>query len=140
MRAALGMIEAIGLTTAVTALDAACKAADVELVGFDKVIGVNKSISVTIHIGGEVAAVRAAVDAGVEAAMRVGDVAASHVIPRPHEEIDKLMKEFKKNLESKKEAKTAEKKEIAKQETKTTAKKPAATNESKDEAQAQASK
>lgn len=101
MKTALGMIEAIGLTTAVSALDAACKAADVSLVGFDKVIGVNKSISVTIHIGGEVAAVRAAVDAGVEAAERVGAVAASHVIPRPHDEVDKLMKEFKKNLEKK---------------------------------------
>jgi ethanolamine utilization protein EutM len=133
MRAALGMIEAIGLTTAVSALDAACKAADVELVGFDKVIGVNKSISVTIHIAGEVAAVRAAVDAGVEAAMRVGDVSASHVIPRPHEEIDKLMKEFKKNLEAKK----AEKAEAPKQESKPAAKKPAATEE-KAEAQPQA--
>lgn len=136
MRAALGMIEAIGLTTAVTALDAACKAADVELVGFDKVIGVNKSISVTIHIGGEVAAVRAAVDAGVEAAMRVGKVAASHVIPRPHDEIDKLMNEFKKNLESKKEAQKEPKTEALKQETKSTAKKPAATTEIKPEAQA----
>lgn len=133
MRAALGIIEAIGLTTAVSALDAACKAADVELVGFDKVIGVNKSISVTIHIAGEVAAVRAAVDAGVEAAMRVGDVAASHVIPRPHDEIDKLMKEFKKNLEAKK----AEKSQAPKQETKPAAKKPVATEE-KSEAQAQA--
>lgn len=101
MKTALGMIEAIGLTTAVSALDAACKAADVSLIGFDKVIGVNKCISVTIHIGGEVAAVRAAVDAGVEAAERVGTVAASHVIPRPHDEVDKLMKEFKKNLEKK---------------------------------------
>lgn len=122
MRAALGMIEAIGLTTAVSALDAACKAADVELVGFDKVIGVNKCISVTIHIAGEVAAVRAAVDAGVEAALRVGDVAGSHVIPRPHDEIDKLMAEFKKNLDAKKE----EKAQAAKaQATKTPAKKPA---------------
>lgn len=139
MRAALGMIEAIGLTTAVSALDAACKAADVELVGFDKVIGVNKSISVTIHIAGEVAAVRAAVDAGVEAAMRVGDISASHVIPRPHEEIDKLMKEFKKNLEAKKAEKAEASKPEAKQESKPTAKK-SATTEDKVEAQAQAGK
>lgn len=118
MRAALGMIEAIGLTTAMSALDAACKAADVELVGFDKVIGVNKTISVTIHIGGEVAAVRAAVDAGIEAGNRVGDIAASHVIPRPHEEIDKLMAEFKKNLEAKKQEKSQDSKEESKQETK----------------------
>lgn len=108
MRAALGMIESIGLTTAMTALDAACKAADVKLVGFDKVIGVDKAVSVVIHIGGEVAAVRAAVDAGVEAAERVGKVAANHVIPRPHEEIDKLMKAFEENLKANK-AKKAEK-------------------------------
>ncbi|MDO5708187.1 MAG: BMC domain-containing protein [Andreesenia angusta] len=102
MRAALGIIESIGLTTAMTALDAACKAADVNLIGFDKVIGVDKAVSVVIHIGGEVAAVRAAVDAGSEAGERVGHVAASHVIPRPHEEIDKLMKAFEENLKAKK--------------------------------------
>lgn len=102
MRAALGLIEAIGLTTAITALDAASKAADVRLVGFDKVIGVSKKVSVTIQIAGEVAAVRAAVDAGVPAAERVGEVVASHVIPRPHEEVDKLLQEFENNLKEKK--------------------------------------
>lgn len=105
MRAALGLIESIGLTTAITALDAASKAADVRLAGFDKVIGVSKKVSVTIQIAGEVAAVRAAVDAGVEAAERVGEVVSSHVIPRPHEEVDKLLKEFEKNLREKQENK-----------------------------------
>ncbi|KNF07042.1 microcompartments protein [Gottschalkia purinilytica] len=109
MRAALGLIEAVGLTTAITALDAASKAADVKLVGFDKVIGVEKTISVTIHIAGEVAAVRAAVDAGVEAANRIGKVVSSHVIPRPHDEIDKLMAEFEKNLKAKRELKSDDK-------------------------------
>lgn len=105
MRSALGLIEAIGLTTAIVALDAASKAADVSLAGFDKVIGVSKKVSVTIQIAGEVAAVNAAVEAGVAAAERVGEVVASHVIPRPHEEVDKLLKEFEKNLKAKQEAK-----------------------------------
>lgn len=107
MRAALGLIESIGLTTAITALDAASKAADVRLVGFDKVIGVNKLVSVTIQIAGEVAAVNAAVEAGVAAAERVGNVVASHVIPRPHEEVDKLLEEFEYNLEKKQENREA---------------------------------
>ena len=108
MRSALGLIESIGLTTAITALDAASKAADVRLAGFDKVIGVSKKVSVTIQIAGEVAAVNAAVEAGVAAAERVGEVVASHVIPRPHEEVDKLLKEFEKNLEQKKEKRGTE--------------------------------
>lgn len=104
MRAALGLIESIGLTTAIAALDAASKAANVSLVGFDKVIGVSKKVSVTIQIAGEVAAVRSAVDAGVAAAERVGEVVASHVIPRPHEEVDKILAEFEKNLKDKQDA------------------------------------
>lgn len=103
MKKALGIIETIGLPTAITALDAACKAADVTLVGYDKVIGVERMVSVVIHIAGEVAAVKAAVEAGAAAGNRVGRVILSHVIPRPHDEIDKLMKEFEKNLKSKKE-------------------------------------
>ncbi len=104
MRAALGLIESIGLTTAIAALDAASKAADVRLLGFDKVIGVQKTVSVTIQIAGEVAAVNAAVEAGVAAAERIGVVVASHVIPRPHEEVDKILAEFEKNLKDKKDA------------------------------------
>ncbi|WP_373599787.1 BMC domain-containing protein [Paraclostridium bifermentans] len=103
MRKALGMIEAIGLTTALAALDAACKAADVTLVGYDKVIGVGKAVSVNIHIAGEVAAVNAAIDAGVEAGRRVGDIVSYKTIARPHEEIDVLIKEFEKNLKRKNE-------------------------------------
>ncbi len=101
MRAALGLIETIGLTTAITALDAASKAADVTLIGYDKVIGVGKAVSVTVQIAGEVAAVKAAVDAGVAAGNRVGTVVSGHVIPRPHEEVDRLISEFEKNLKDK---------------------------------------
>ncbi|MDK2585555.1 BMC domain-containing protein [Romboutsia sedimentorum] len=101
MRKALGMIESIGITTAIAALDSASKAADITLIGFDKVIGVEKSVSITIHIAGEVAAVNAAIEAGVEAGNKVGRVVCSKTIPRPHEEVDFLIKEFEKNLKEK---------------------------------------
>lgn len=98
MGKAVGLIEALGLTTAVTALDAASKAADVTLIGFEKVIGVGKAVGVNIQIAGEVAAVKAAVDAGVAAGNRVGVIFSSHVIPRPHEEVEALIAKFGKNL------------------------------------------
>lgn len=105
MNKALGLIEARGLATAVTALDAASKAADVVLVGVEKVIGIGGgTVGVTINIAGEVAAVQAAVEAGVEAGNRVGMVISSHVIPRPHEELDRLIEKFGKNLNKKEEA------------------------------------
>lgn len=103
MNKALGLIETLGLTTAVTALDAASKAADVTLLGVEKVIGVEKAVGITIHLAGEVAAVRAAVDSGVEAGNRVGMVISSHVIPRPHDEVDMLIERFAKNLNMKEE-------------------------------------
>ena len=101
MQKALGLIEAQGLTTAVTALDAASKAAEVTLIGVEKVIGVGKGVGVTIQLAGEVAAVRAAVDAGVIAGNRVGVIIASHVMPRPHDEVDILINKFAKNLKEK---------------------------------------
>jgi microcompartment protein CcmL/EutN len=94
---ALGMVEAIGLTAAAAALDAGLKAADVTCVGVEKVIGVDKMISVTVNMVGEVAAVQAAVEAGVEAAERVGKVSAHHVLARPHEEIELLLNQFYKH-------------------------------------------
>lgn len=115
MNKALGLIEALGLTTAVTALDAASKAADITLVGFEKIIGVGKAVGVNIQIAGEVAAVKAAVDAGVEAGNRVGVVFASHVIPRPHEEVDALIAKFAKNINKKEEKKEEKKKEVKKE-------------------------
>ena len=118
MQMALGLIEALGLTTAVAALDAASKAADVTLIGTEKIIGVGGGVGVNIQIAGEVAAVRAAVDAGVEAANRVGIVQSSHVIPRPHDEVDKLIDEFAKNLKENKDKKENEKKEVKKEDKK----------------------
>ena len=105
MKPALGLIETIGLTSAVTALDAASKAADVELIGYEKVIGVGQAVSVTIHLAGDVAAVQAAVDAGVSAAQQIGVVAAHHVIAKPDDELDQLIEIFKKNLKKKPGAK-----------------------------------
>ncbi len=95
---ALGLIETVGFTTAVSAADAAVKAADVEIAGIEKVIGVNGYLGVTIHFNGDVAAVKSAVDAGVNAAERVGKVISSHVIPRAHNEVSgKLFPHFKLN-------------------------------------------
>ncbi|GAV26514.1 microcompartment protein [Carboxydothermus islandicus] len=91
MDKALGLIEAIGYATAMTALDAAVKAANVTFLGFERVIGAGKKVSVTLKLEGEVAAVKAAVDAGVAAAQKVGEVLTSHVIPRPHGELDKII-------------------------------------------------
>ena len=94
---ALGLIEAIGLTAAAAALDAGLKAADVKCVGVEKVIGVDKMISVTVQMVGEVAAVTAAVEAGVAAAEKIGRISAHHVLPRPHDEIEKILEKFYKN-------------------------------------------
>lgn len=102
---ALGIIDAIGWSTAVSALDAACKAADVTLIGVEKVIGIDSKVGVSVHFVGDVGAVTAAVDAGVEYGSRVGTIVARHIIPRPHEEIEKLIDQFRKNLrDQKKEA------------------------------------
>jgi ethanolamine utilization protein EutM len=80
---ALGMIETRGLVALIEASDAMCKAAKVELIGWDKV----GSGLVTVFVRGEVAAVKAATDAGAAAGARLGEVVAVHVIPRPHEEL-----------------------------------------------------
>ncbi|KAB2331519.1 BMC domain-containing protein [Cytobacillus depressus] len=92
---ALGLIETVGYLTAVSAADAAVKAADVEIVGIEKVIGVSGYLGVTIHFSGDVAAVKSAVEAGNDAADRVGTVISSHVIPRAHSEVaSKLLPHF----------------------------------------------
>ena len=80
---ALGMIETRGLTAAVEALDAMLKTADVTFAGQKRVGGG----LVSVLVEGDVAAVKSAVDAGAEAAQRVGELRSVHVIPRP---IDKL--------------------------------------------------
>jgi len=81
---ALGMIETRGFAAMVEAADAMVKAAKVDLVGFEKIGGGY----VTAIVRGDVAACRAAVDAGIRAAEKVGEIVASHVIPRPHESVD----------------------------------------------------
>jgi ethanolamine utilization protein EutM len=83
-RDALGMIECRGLVAMIEAADAAVKAANVTLVGWEKI----DAGLVTAIVRGEVGAVKAAVDAGAAAGRRVGEVLSTHVIPRPHSEID----------------------------------------------------
>ena len=80
---ALGMIETKGFVALVEASDAMVKAANVELVGWDKI----GSGLVTAFVAGDVAAVKAAVDAGAAAASRIGEVVSVQVIPRPHEDL-----------------------------------------------------
>lgn len=80
---ALGMIETKGFIALVEATDAMIKAANVQFVGWDKV----GSALVTAFITGDVAAVKAAIDAGTAAASRIGEVVAAQVIPRPHDDL-----------------------------------------------------
>jgi ethanolamine utilization protein EutM len=84
MADALGMIETKGFVAMVEAADAMVKAAKVELVGFEKIGGGYT----TAIVRGDVAAVKAATEAGARAAERVGEVVSVHVIPRPHANID----------------------------------------------------
>ena len=84
---ALGMIETRGLIGAIEAADAMVKAANVVLVGTEKI----GSGLVTVMVRGDVGAVKAAVDAGVSAAERVGEVVSNYVIPRPHTDVEKLL-------------------------------------------------
>jgi len=87
---ALGMIETRGLVGAIEAADAMVKAANVVLVGYEKV----GSGYVTIMVRGDVGAVRAAVDAGAANAKKVGEVISVHIIARPHESLEKLLEKF----------------------------------------------
>ena len=84
---ALGLIETFGLVGANEAADAMVKAANVRLTG-KQLVGGNL---VTIIVRGDVGAVQAAVEAGAAAAKRVGELRSSHVIPRPHPEIDIIL-------------------------------------------------
>ncbi|CUH94327.1 putative secreted protein [Propionispora sp. 2/2-37] len=85
---ALGMIETVGLSTAVTVADAAVKAANVSLLGYELSRGGGM---VLVKVAGDVGAVKAAVEAGKAAAAGVGQVYAVQVIPRPHTEIASLV-------------------------------------------------
>ncbi len=87
MEEALGMIETKGLVAVIEAADAMLKTARVSLVGLQKV----GSGLVAVLVAGDVAACKAAVDAGAAAAKRIGEVVAVHVIPRPHGDVAKIM-------------------------------------------------
>ena len=91
MNEALGMIETRGLVAAIEAADAMVKAANVVLVGSEKI----GSGLVSVMVRGDVGAVKAAVEAGGAAAARLGEVLATHVIPRPHADVDKLLPALK---------------------------------------------
>ena len=87
MQEALGMVECKGLVAMIEAADAMVKAANVNLVGYEK-IGAG---FVTAIVRGDVAAVKAATDAGAAAARRVGELVSVHVIPRPHGEVERVL-------------------------------------------------
>ena len=84
---ALGIIETTGLTALIEASDAMVKAARVQLVGYKKI----GSGMVAAMVRGDVAACKAATDAGAAAAQRVGELVSVHVIPRPHVEVESIL-------------------------------------------------
>ena len=84
---ALGMIETRGLTAAIEAADALVKAAEVTLIGTEKI----GSGLVSVMVRGDVGAVKAAVEAGSATASRLGEVIATHVIPRPHSDVEQIL-------------------------------------------------
>ncbi len=84
---ALGMVETKGLVGAIEAADAMVKAANVALIGSEKI----GSGLVTVMVRGDVGAVKASVDAGAAAAEKVGQVISVHVIPRPNPEVEKIL-------------------------------------------------
>ncbi len=90
VKQALGMIETRGLTAAIEAADSMVKAAEVALVGTEKI----GSGLVTVMVRGDVGAVKAAVEAGAATASSLGELVATHVIPRPHEDVEKILPKF----------------------------------------------
>jgi ethanolamine utilization protein EutM len=87
MLEALGMVETRGLVASIEAADAMVKAANVTLIGTEKI----GSGLVSVMVRGDVGAVKAAVEAGGAAAARLGEVVATHVIPRPHSDVEKIL-------------------------------------------------
>ena len=88
---ALGMVETRGLVAAIEAADAMVKAANVVLIGTEKI----GSGLVSVMVRGDVGAVKAATEAGGSAAARLGEVVAVHVIPRPHNDVEKILPSIK---------------------------------------------
>src|SRR6202171_145383 len=97
MGEALGMVETRGFVAMIEASDAMLKAANVTLVGWEKI----GSGYVTALVRGDVAAVKAATDAGAAAARRIGDLIAVHVIPRPHSDLEDVLPIGKAQAEEK---------------------------------------
>ena len=88
---ALGMVETRGLVAAIEAADAMVKAANVQLIGTEKI----GSGLVSVMVRGDVGAVKSAVEAGSNSASRLGELVATHVIPRPHDDVEKLLPSLK---------------------------------------------
>ena len=88
---ALGMVETRGLVAAIEAADAMVKAANVELIGTEKI----GSGLVSVMVRGDVGAVKAAVEAGSSSASHLGELIATHVIPRPHNDVEKILPTLK---------------------------------------------
>ena len=84
---ALGMIETRGLVANIEAADQMLKAANVTLIGTEKI----GSGLVSVMVRGDVGAVNAAVEAGAAAASKLGELVATHVIPRPHNDVEKIL-------------------------------------------------
>ena len=84
---ALGLLECKGLVALIEGSDAMLKAANVEMMGWDKA----GSGMVTAFVRGDVAAVKAAIDAGATAAKKTGELVSAHLIPRPHEDVGKVL-------------------------------------------------
>lgn len=126
-RQALGLIETVGLAAAVEAADAAVKSANVTLLGYELTKGGGM---VTVKIEGDVGAVKAAVEAGSAAAEKVNKVFSKHIIPRPHDEVDKVIF-TKETVGAAKEEAPVEVKEEAKEEKVEEAEKEAETEKKK---------
>ena len=84
---ALGMVETRGLVAAIEAADAMCKAANVTLIGTEKI----GSGLVTVMVRGDVGAVKSSVEAGASRAGALGELIATHVIPRPHNDVEMIL-------------------------------------------------
>ena len=91
VKEALGMVETRGLVAAIEAADAMVKAANVTLIGTEKI----GSGLVSVMVRGDVGAVKAAVEAGSASAARLGEVIAVHVIPRPHGDVENILPQVK---------------------------------------------
>ena len=88
---ALGMVETRGLVAAIEAADAMCKAANVTLIGTEKI----GSGLITVMVRGDVGAVKSSVEAGASRAGALGELIATHVIPRPHNDVEMILPQVK---------------------------------------------